>query len=150
MLALGAAFFYAIAATIAKKLTGVPPHLIALIQVLVGSLMLAPLADFRVLATGAKGWALMIALGIVHTGLMYILLYSAIQKLPTNLAGALSFIYPIVAILVDFFSFGHPLHLAGATAILFAAAGSILGWSFKLRGIERHASSGKKHKILNR
>lgn len=134
-LALGAAFFYAIAAIITKKLTGVPPHLIALIQVLVGCLMLAPLADFGALATGAKAWIMMVALGIVHTGLMYSLLYRAIQKLPTNLIGALSFIYPIVAILVDFFAFGHrlhPLQLAGAAAILLAAAGSILGWSFKL------------------
>lgn len=134
--ALGAAFFYAIAAVITKKLAGVPPHLIALIQVAVGILMLAPFADFNSLPAGASGWAMLVALGVVHTGLMYILLYGAIQKLPTNLTGSLSFIYPIVAILVDFLAFGHrlhPLQLAGAAAILFAAAGSTLGWSLPRR-----------------
>ena len=33
---------------------------------------------------------------------MYILMYSAIQKLPTTSTAALSFIYPAVAIMLDF------------------------------------------------
>jgi len=37
LMALGAAFFYAVAAIVAKKLKGVPPHLIALIQASVGA-----------------------------------------------------------------------------------------------------------------
>lgn len=130
--ALAAAFFYAVAAFVAKKLTGVSPHLIALVQLGVGVLMLAPLADFGSLPDGLGGWAPLIAIGIVHTGLMYILLYGAIQKLPTSLAGALSFIYPVVAILADALVFGvrlAPLQLAGAGLILLAAAGSTLGWS---------------------
>ena len=132
LLALGAAFLYALAAIAAKKLKGTPPHLIALIQVTVGALALAPLADFAQTPADARSWSLLLALGVVHTGLMYILLYGAIQKLPTSLTGALSFIYPIVAILVDRIAFGHQLQmvqLIGAAAILFAAAGMTLGWS---------------------
>ncbi len=55
----------------------------------------------------------------------------AIQKLPTSLAGVLSFVYPIVAILVDAWAFGHvlgPLQVGGACAILLAAAGTNFGW----------------------
>ncbi|CAI2932517.1 DMT family transporter [Aminobacter niigataensis] len=140
LLALGAAFFYAIAAIITKKLKGVPPHLIALIQVAVGILMLAPFANFGHLPTDAGTWALLIAVGVIHTGVMYILLYGAIQKLPTNLVGALSFIYPVVAILADFLAFGHrlqPLQLVGAAAILIAAAGMTLGWSLARPRIAR-------------
>ncbi|WP_269932003.1 DMT family transporter [Aminobacter sp. HY435] len=132
LMALGAAFFYAIAAIVAKRLKGVPPHLIALVQVAVGVIMLAPFADFTALPADAATWALLVAIGVVHTGLMYILLYGAIQKLPTNLVGALSFIYPVVAILADFVVFGHrlqPLQMIGAAAILVAAAGMTLGWS---------------------
>jgi len=132
LLALGAAFLYALAAIVAKKLKGTPPHLIALIQVTVGVLALAPLADFAQAPTDVRSWSLLLALGVVHTGLMYILLYGAIQKLPTSLTGALSFIYPIVAILVDRIAFGHQLQmiqLIGAAAILLAAAGMTLGWS---------------------
>lgn len=132
LLALGAAFFYAIAAIVTKKLKGVPPHLIALIQVVVGMLMLAPFANFTALPVDVKTWTLLVAVGVVHTGVMYILLYGAIQKLPTHLVGALSFIYPVVAILADFLAFGHrlqPLQLLGAGAILIAAAGMTLGWT---------------------
>lgn len=130
-LALGAAFFYAVAAIITKKLKGVPPHLIALIQLGVGILMLAPLADFAALPGDVGGWSILVTLGVVHTGLMYILLYGAIQKLPTPLTGALSFIYPIVAIAVDMLAFGirlQPTQIVGAAVILLAAAGSTLGW----------------------
>ncbi|MFP4592416.1 MAG: DMT family transporter [bacterium] len=132
VLALGAAFAYAVAAILTKKLAGTPPHLIALIQVCVGVLMLAPLAHRSHLPADAHTWALLITVGVVHTGLMYILLYGAIQRLPTHLTGSLSFIYPVVAIAVDMVAFGHHLRAAqflGAAAILIAAAGMNLGWS---------------------
>ncbi|MEJ6783660.1 DMT family transporter [Aminobacter sp. Piv2-1] len=138
LLALGAAFFYAIAAIVAKKLKGVPPHLIALIQVVVGVIMLAPFADLGHPSADARSWAILIAIGVVHTGLMYILLYGAIQKLPTNLVGALSFIYPVVAIAADYIAFGQRLQLmqlAGAGAILLAAAAMTLGWTFTRRRV---------------
>ncbi|MER9346661.1 DMT family transporter [Mesorhizobium sp. M0227] len=132
VMALGAAFFWAVAAIVTKKLKGTPPHLIALIQVCVGVVMLAPFANFSQLPADAWSWTMLATLGIVHTGLMYILMYGAIQKLPTHLQGSLSFIYPVVAILVDVVAFGHRLHLSqivGATAILIAAAGMNLGWT---------------------
>lgn len=133
-LSLGAAFLYAIASIVAKRLKGTPPHLIALIQVCVGIIMLAPLADFTSLPQSAGQWASIVTIGVVHTGLMYILLYSAIQKLPTHITGSLSFIYPIAAILVDYIAFGHalqPSQLVGSAAILIAAAGTSLGWTFR-------------------
>lgn len=133
-LSLGAAFLYAIAAIVAKRLKGTPPHLIALIQVSVGVVMLAPLADFTSLPQSTVQWASIVTIGMVHTGLMYILLYSAIQKLPTHITGSLSFIYPIAAILVDYIAFGHalqPSQLIGSAAILIAAAGTSLGWTLR-------------------
>ncbi len=132
LLALGAAFFYALAALAAKWLRGTPPHLIALIQVSTGILMLAPMTDFTDLPADTGSWLILIAVGVIHTGLMYVLLYGAIQKLPTHLTGALSFIYPVAAILVDRLAFGHalqPMQIAGAAIILLAAAGMNLGWS---------------------
>ena len=132
VMALGAAFFWAVAAIVTKKLKGTPPHLIALIQVCVGVVMLAPFANLSQLPADAWSWAMLATLGVVHTGLMYILMYGAIQKLPTHLQGSLSFVYPVVAILVDVIAFGHRLHpaqIAGAAAILIAAAGMTLGWT---------------------
>ena len=76
-LALGAAFFYAIAAIIAKGLTGVPPHLIVLIQLLIGAALMSPSAA---LPDQPRAWGLLVAIGVVHTGLMSTLLYSALQR----------------------------------------------------------------------
>ncbi|NVZ50914.1 DMT family transporter [Pseudomonas sp. B6002] len=134
-LALGAAFLYAIAALIIKRLKEVPPHLMALIQVATGAVLLAPLVPWHSLPAAPNAWAALVTLGMVHTGLMYVLLYGAIQKLPTALTGALSFIYPIAAIFVDWFAFGHRLgwlQWLGVVAILFAAAGLQRGWTWNL------------------
>lgn len=130
LLALGAAFFYALTAIIARKLHPLPAQHIAFIQVLVGVVMLLPLVHAPEL-TASFPWRYLLILGIVHTGIMYQLLYSAIQKLPTPVTGSLSFIYPLVAMVVDYLVFHHALsavQLLGGMLILFAAAGNNLGW----------------------
>ncbi|HGE8462176.1 DMT family transporter [Serratia nevei] len=130
-LALGAALMYAIAAAIVKRLAALPPQLIVLIQLTVGALALAPFAGLATPPTAPVDWLLLATLGLVHTGLMSTLLYGAIQKIPTALVGALSFIYPAVAIVVDWAVFGHRLsllQLLGTLAILGAAAGMNFGW----------------------
>ncbi|EJF72042.1 MULTISPECIES: DMT family transporter [unclassified Pseudomonas] len=137
-LALGAALLYAIAALIIKRLKEVPPHLMALIQVTTGALLLAPLMQWHSLSASMDAWAALLTLGVVHTGLMYVLLYGAIQKLPTAITGALSFIYPIAAIFVDWIAFGHRLgwlQWLGVAAILLAAAGLQRGWWWRSKTV---------------
>ncbi|CAE6832088.1 DMT family transporter [Paraburkholderia haematera] len=129
--AVGAAAMYAVSSIITKRLKGTPPHLIALIQVSLGVVMLAPFVRFDALPATGVQWLELIVLGVVNTGLMYVLLYGAIQKLPTSMTGALSFIYPVVAIIVDRVAFGQTLawiQVLGAVLILLAAAGVNLGW----------------------
>jgi drug/metabolite transporter (DMT)-like permease len=129
--AAGAAFLYAISSLITRYLKGTPPHLIALVQVAFGALVLAPFIHYDTLPATPLHWAQIVTLGVVHTGIMYVLLYGAIQKLPTAMTGALSFIYPVVAIIVDCLAFGQRLawiQVAGAVLILLAAAGVNLGW----------------------
>ncbi|MEX3809049.1 DMT family transporter [Paraburkholderia sp. BR13439] len=129
--AVGAAAMYAVSSIITKRLKGTPPHLLALIQVSLGVLLLAPFVRFDALPASGVQWLELVVLGVVHTGLMYVLLYGAIQKLPTSMTGALSFIYPVVAIIVDRIAFGQTLawiQVLGAALILLAAAGVNLGW----------------------
>jgi drug/metabolite transporter (DMT)-like permease len=128
---MGAGALYAITAIIVKRLAHIPPHLLALVQAAVGIVMLAPMADFSALPTAPAQWGCLAVLGVVHTCLMYILLYSAIQKLATSMLAALSFIYPAVAILVDYAFFGQRLALEqalGIALILLAGAGVTLNW----------------------
>jgi drug/metabolite transporter (DMT)-like permease len=131
-MALGAACFWAVAAIITKKVTSTPPQLIAFIQVCVGIVMVAPFANLTELPRGGEAWGSLLTMGVVHTGLMYMLMYGAVLKLPTYLQGALSFVYPVAAIAVDRFALGHQLQatqLVGVVAILCAAAGINLGWA---------------------
>lgn len=128
LMALAAAALWAVAAVVAKRLSGMPAPLIALIQVGVGVLMLAPFARFEALPQTALGWMPLVVLGVVHTGLMYALMYAGVQRLPTALQGGLSFLYPVVAIGVDRLALGHalaPLQWLGAAAILLGAGGLV-------------------------
>ncbi|RSB59381.1 DMT family transporter [Atlantibacter subterranea] len=132
-MALGAAFFYALTALITRQLRQVSPQQIALVQMVVGTLMLLPLVQIS-FELRPMQWGILLTVGIVHTGIMYQLLYAAIQKLPTPLTGSLSFIYPLVAVVVDKLVFNHTLsltQLAGGALILLAAAGNNLGWGEK-------------------
>lgn len=134
-LALGAAALYAVASVVTKRLKGIPPHLIALVQVALGAGMLAPLADFSDLPTDGVQWGYLATIGVVHTSLMYILLYSALQKLPTTRVAVLSFVYPAVAILVDYVAYGRdlsPAQWGGIALILLGSAGVNLKWRLGL------------------
>ncbi|MCW1776947.1 DMT family transporter [Pantoea ananatis] len=108
-LALGAAFLYAVSSIVTKHLKGTPPHLLALLQLGIGIVLLAPFVRFDALPSRPGQWLDLVVLGVVNTGVMYVLLYGAIQKLPTAMTGALSFIYPVVAIAVDRIAFGQSL-----------------------------------------
>ena len=142
--ALGAAFLYAVASVIVKRLKGLPPHLIALVQALLGTAMLLPLADFSNLPVGSLQWSYLLILGLVHTCVMYILLYSALQKLPTPVIAVLSFTYPAVAILVDYLAYGRDLSLnqwSGIGLILLGSAGVNLKWRLGLSRPRRSAAA---------
>lgn len=124
--ALAAALFYALTAAIGKGLKGVPPQVIVLVQMVVGSLLLWPYANGTLAQISGPTWGFLLMIGFVHTAVMLTLLYSAVQKMPTALIGGLSFIYPVVAILVDAWILERSLatlQLAGMLLILMAVAG---------------------------
>ncbi len=109
--------------------------MIALVQAMLGTVMLLPLADFTSLPTASAQWGYLAVLGVVHTGVMYIFLYAALQKLPTPVIAVLSFTYPAVAILVDYLAYSRDLSLgqwSGILLILLGSAGVNLKWRFGL------------------
>jgi drug/metabolite transporter (DMT)-like permease len=130
LMSFGAAFCYALVAILTMRLKGVRPHLIAFIQISVGAAILLPFADLANPPTSAWAWSLIAIFGVIGTGVVYVLLYSAYQKLQTHVIGALSFIYPVAAIVVDYIALSHrlqPLQIVGTAAILIAASGMTLG-----------------------
>ncbi|WP_406862425.1 DMT family transporter [Streptomyces sp. HUAS MG47] len=116
-LALAAAVLYALSTVVTKRITGVKPHLIALVQVLVGLPLLLPFADFGAAARLGAGWGWLAGLGLIHTGLMYVLMYSAYAKLPTAKIAVLAFTYPAVAMFADWAVYGHHIGLVQALGV---------------------------------
>lgn len=134
-LALGAAFLYAVATLATRKLTGVAPAQIAGLQLLLGAGLLLPWVSFTVDSMAWKAWASLLTLGLVHTGLMYNLMYAAFQRLSAGRIAALSFVYPLVAIAVDLLVFDLSLsavQMAGMALILLAVVAHQRGWRFPL------------------
>lgn len=99
--------------------------------------MLLPFVNFGAasLATPIQ-WGNLLILGAIHTCLTYILMYSAYQKLPTTTIAVMTFIYPVVAIFVDYFFYGVVLNtyqMIGVFLILFSSFAVSQDIQFRLR-----------------
>ncbi|MFF1636552.1 DMT family transporter [Streptomyces sp. NPDC058246] len=115
--ALLAALLYGLSTVVTKRVTGVRPHLIAFVQVLVGIPLLLPFADFGAMRGEGADWGWLVGLGVIHTGVMYVLLYAAYAKLPTAKIAVLAFVYPAVAMVMDWAVYGHHIGLVQALGV---------------------------------
>jgi len=107
--ALLAALLYSGLTVATKKLTGIKPHVVAMCQLGIGLVFLAPIMAFDQLPQTSVEWVCVLVMGVFHTFLMYILIYSAYQSLPVGRIAILSYVYPVVAVIADYFAFGHEL-----------------------------------------
>jgi len=134
ILTLMAAILYAVATILAKGLGRQRPEVTALCQTVVGIAMLWPFADiFRHIPATSWGW--LIGMGVLHTGIAYVLMYSAYPCLSTPVIGVLTFIYPVVAIVIDSTIYGHPVSIAQTAGMILIALGTLgvrLGWRFPI------------------
>lgn len=102
------------------------PQLVALIHCTTGALLLAPpLLALGASAPSAGQLPWLIGLGGIHTGLVYVLLYSALPLLPGAMIAVLLFIYPAVALLVDYLVYGHAIDLVQIGGLLLIACGTL-------------------------
>lgn len=134
-LTLGAALLYAIATILAKGLGQQRAEITVLCQTSVGVVMLAPFAGITQHIPAAS-WGWLAGIGVLHTGIAYVLMNSAFPRLTTPVIGVLTFIYPVVAIVVDWAIYAHPLgpaQAAGMALIAVATLGVRLGWRFGRR-----------------
>jgi drug/metabolite transporter (DMT)-like permease len=131
LLACGAAFLYAVATLVTRRLKHLPPAQIASFQMVIGVVVLLPLASPGFGPVSDRGLIALATLGLVHTAFMYTIMYGAFQRLPAQSIAALSFIYPVVALLVDRLIYGVHLsatQFAGMAAILLAVVADQRKW----------------------
>lgn len=136
-LSLVAAFLYAVGTIIGKELGAQRPEVTTLVQTIVGALLLSPFADLAA-PVPVQSWKWLISLGILHTGIAYVLLFSAYPRLRTPVIGVFAFIFPLVAILVDLLVYDKPIDLLQAAGLLLIMLGTLgvqLGWAGSFRRV---------------
>jgi len=117
---LGGAFLYAITAVAGKGLAGQRGEITTLIQTVVGVINFAPFVNFhQEIALPSWGWLAMI--GVVQTGIAWVLIYSAYPRVVTPVIAVLSFVNPLTAITTDWLFFDRLLGLTQAIGMIHRA-----------------------------
>lgn len=125
---IGAACFYAAVILLNKFIKGVAGIQRTFLQFLAAIVILTP----YVMVTGGMnlavldgfGWANLLIVGLFHTGVTYCLYFSALKELPGQQAAILSYIDPLVAVLVSVFVLGETM-----TLLQFISGALILGFT---------------------
>lgn len=100
--ALLSAICYALTMFTSKTLHSLSPYATTFLQTIVGILMLLPLCNFSVFqGLTTTNWLYIIGTGVIHTGFVYYLFFDSIRNLPTIVVSVLTFVDPVVAILLD-------------------------------------------------
>ena len=115
---LGAAALYASVILLNKGIKGISGTHRTVLQFLAAILTLLPYVllkgGFHLAGLDPKGLVLLLALGLVHTGIIYSVYFSAIQSLKGHEIALLSFIDPLVAVLSSLLFLGEPMSAAQA------------------------------------
>lgn len=130
-LTLGAAFTYALVTIIAKGFVYTKPTQLTLIQCVFGALVLGFVTPGDASSYDQGQWAWLVVMGVIHTGVVYILLYGSLPKLTTPYIAVLLFLYPASAVVVDALYYNHqvsPAQVAGLVTIILASLGVTLKW----------------------
>ena len=106
---LGGSLSYAGVTLIAKASRALTPFALAWGQCVVGTLLLAwwPLQHGS--PPAGPAWAWLAGLGVLHTGLAYVLLYAGMARLSSARIALLQFVYPASAIAMDWLVYGRAL-----------------------------------------
>ena len=122
---LGAAVLYASVVLLNKMIKGVSGIRRTVLQFAAALVVLVPYvawgSDIRLGDMDASGWLCLLVVGLVHTGAAYCLYFATLKDLSGQETAILSYVDPLVAVLVSVFVLGERmtvLQLAGGALIL--------------------------------
>ncbi len=112
---LGAAVLYATVILLNKRITGVTGLQRTFLQFAAAALTLLPYVlctgGFTLHTLNAAGWINLLLVGCLHTGLAYCLYFPSLKAIPGQEAAILSYIDPLVAVLVSVTLLGESMSL---------------------------------------
>lgn len=136
---LGAAVLYATVMLLNKLIRGVTGIHRTFIQFLTTILVLVPYVSltsgFKLGGLDGIGWGALLVVGLVHTGVTYCMYFSSLKELPGQEVAILSYVDPLVAVLVSLIWLDEGMTLpqvVGGLLIL----GFTLFSEIKLKGIK--------------
>ena len=110
---LGAAVFYATVILLNKFIKNVAGIHRTFLQFIAAIIVLVPYVTFSGGITlgslNTKGWISLAVVGIVHTGITYCLYFSSLKELPGQKAAILSYIDPLVAVIISVTALGEEM-----------------------------------------
>lgn len=110
---LGAAVLYATVILLNKCIKGVAGIHRTFLQFLAAICVLVPYVltttGIHVQMLNGTGWMNLLVVGLIHTGVTYCLYFSALKDLPGQTAAILSYIDPLVAVLLSVFVLGEQI-----------------------------------------
>lgn len=116
LMCLGGSISYAVVTLIAKSARSVSSFALAWWQCAVGAALLCWWPWMHGWPDAIGAWAWLAGLGVIHTGLAYVVLYAGMARLPAGSIAVLQFVYPAAAVLVDWLVYGRalgPIQAAG-------------------------------------
>lgn len=129
MFGLGAAVFYATVILLNKFIKNVEGIHRTFLQFLSAIIILIPYVAFTSGVTlnslDGIGWVNLLVVGLVHTGVTYCMYFSSLKELPGQKAAILSYIDPLVAVLIS-------VTILGETMTIWQLIGGILILGFTL------------------
>lgn len=125
---LAGAVSYAIVIILNKFIKGLPSFDITLIQLFVAGIILLPFIigqnTLKLSTIDIKSWIFIIVLGTIHTGIAFLLYFSAIREVEGQSIAVLSYIDPIFAVLISAIFLGESIgipQIIGGVLILGSA-----------------------------
>lgn len=105
MFGVGAAFLYAVITILNKRISLLSPYESTFIQLLISSLFIIPYAlitvDFSAININKTSLFSLVIVAVVHTGITYALYFSSLSLLKAQTIAILSYIDPLVSVLVS-------------------------------------------------
>lgn len=112
---LSAAVFYATVILLNKFIKNVAGIHRTFLQFLAAVLVLIPYvaytSGFHLNTLDTKGWINLLIVGLIHTGITYCLYFSSLKELPGQEAAILSYIDPLIAVIISVTVLGESISL---------------------------------------
>ena len=129
-LGLGAAVLYATVVLLNKRLSGISSYDTTVSQLAVAAVVLLPYVllteDVSSISLPPMGAVMLGAVAVVHTGIAYAMYFSSLQQIKAQTVALVSYLDPVVALLLSVFILHEPMTAAGVIGAVLVLGSMLL------------------------